>query len=167
MDPKNRVENNLQNFPVLSSAADSGVGTAIEGTFDSAPGTTFTATTPAEQNITATATDPDGDTSEFSAPVAVAVVDSTKPTITPISPKPNSKSFSRTQGEPAKGDIKLFLDGRARSFAYDPSNDRLSFTATNLSFEKHTIKIVATDAAGNATTRSWSFTVKKKKKKRR
>ncbi|MBA2693507.1 MAG: hypothetical protein H0U65_13620 [Rubrobacter sp.] len=46
-------------------------------------------------------------------------------------------------------------------FAYNRITDRLLFTARNLSFKRHTVRVVATDEAGNVAIRSWSFTVKK------
>lgn len=104
--------NNLQNFPVITSAINNGTNTTIAGTLNSTPNTTFTVeffassvrdatgfgqaensldtaivTTDASGNatfnlsfaqlndgqwITATATDPNGNTSEFSAAVAVS-----------------------------------------------------------------------------------------------
>jgi hypothetical protein len=59
-----------------------------------------------------------------------------------------------------KGNIRLFVDGTSKSFSYDASTDRLSFTPkSKLSLGKHTAKIVAKDAAGAVGTRSWSFSV--------
>ncbi|HEX2742250.1 MAG TPA: hypothetical protein VHM69_17555, partial [Rubrobacter sp.] len=54
----------------------------------------------------------------------------------------------------------LYLDGRPRSFAYDPATDRLTFTARRLlSYGGHTVRIVARDGAGLSTTETWSFRV--------
>jgi hypothetical protein len=52
------------------------------------------------------------------------------------------------------------VDGNRKDFSYDRFTDGLSFTpGTGLSFAKHTVKIVATDASGAVGTKSWSFTV--------
>ncbi|MGH3088647.1 MAG: Ig-like domain-containing protein, partial [Rubrobacteraceae bacterium] len=102
-------------------------------------------------------------------------VDATGPTGTPVSPKPNSKTKDATPNKKAtvtnapnglvRSDIEVFVDNQKVSgFSYDPSSGELSFTSKKLSFKKHTVKIVATDAAGNTTTSQWSFTVKKKRR---
>jgi hypothetical protein len=61
----------------------------------------------------------------------------------------------------AKSDIQLVLDGRTvTTFSYDGAKDKLSYTPSrDLSFGKHTVKIVATDAKGLSATKSWSFSV--------
>jgi parallel beta-helix repeat protein len=124
----------------------------------------------AGQNITATATDALGNTSEFSAPVSVVAVSNTDPSISNLKPAPGSSTTDRTptvgakvtdaETNLAKSNIKLYVDGNRKDFSYDRSTDRLSFTpGTNLSYGKHTAKVVATDASGAVGTRSWSFTV--------
>lgn len=208
--------NNLQNYPVLSSAVKSGPTNAIRGSLNSIPNTTFTlqffsnptadlsgfgegqrflgqrnvttgasgdaafsfsiqAATAVGQTVTATATSVSGNTSEFSKAITIRK-DAVKPAITHLSPRVGSKTTKRAVkvqaivgddvSELAKGDIRLFVDGkRKKNFAYDRGADRLSFTARNLSFKRHTVKIIATDGAGNVASRSWSFTVKQKKKR--
>ena len=62
--------------------------------------------------------------------------------------------------ELAKGDIRFVLDGRARStFAYYPGADRLIYDSGRLPVGRHTVRITATDEAGNTSTRTWSFKV--------
>ncbi len=101
-------------------------------------------------------------------------VDAVKPKITALRPAPGSSTRSRTVGiqatvgdspnNPAKSGIQLFLDGKRKTgFAYNQATGRLSFTARNISLGRHTVKVVATDAAGNVAARVWSFTVKKKR----
>ncbi|MCA3749092.1 MAG: right-handed parallel beta-helix repeat-containing protein [Rubrobacter sp.] len=94
-----------------------------------------------------------------------------RPTITPLRPKPGSTTRDRTPlvrakvsdsaTNLAKGDIKLFVDGRRiKAFSYDRATDRLSFTPKrNLSSGRHTVRIEATDAQGLKATRKWSFKV--------
>ncbi|CAN5528747.1 hypothetical protein BH24ACT20_BH24ACT20_02710 [soil metagenome] len=206
--------NNLQNYPVLSSAIKSGPTNAIRGSLNSTPNTTFTlqffsspqadpsgfgegqrflgqrnvttdasgdaafsfsirAATAVGQAVAMTATSASGDTSEFSRAIPLRK-DTVKPTITPLSPKPGSKSFKRTvkvqavvrdnMTNLAKGNVRLFMDGkRKRGFAYNRSTDRLGFTARKLSFKRHTVRITATDGAGNVTSKTWRFTVKKRR----
>ncbi|MGH3086348.1 MAG: S8 family serine peptidase, partial [Rubrobacteraceae bacterium] len=101
-------------------------------------------------------------------------VDAVKPTITAVKPIPNSSTRLRNVGiratvsdsrsDLAKADIRLVVDGTARGgFAYDRATDRLSFNASKLSLGRHTVRITATDEAGNVATRQWSFTVKKRR----
>jgi hypothetical protein len=61
----------------------------------------------------------------------------------------------------AKSDIQLVLDGRSvTTFSYDQGQDKLSYMPSrDLSFGKHTVKVVATDAKGLSATKSWSFSV--------
>ncbi len=60
----------------------------------------------------------------------------------------------------AKSYIKLFVDGKKKStFSYNRFTNRLSYVSGRLSFGWHTVRIVATDAAGNMEVRSWRFRV--------
>ena len=104
---------------------------------------------------------------------SAAVTASTAPTVTNLSPPPNSTTSDRTPTIKAtvadketnlqKSNIKFFLDGQAKTgFAYSASTDRLTFTPnTALTAATHTVNIVATDAQGQSTSKSWSFTVTK------
>ena len=57
-------------------------------------------------------------------------------------------------------DLRLYLDGAARgAFSYDAGTDRLSYTSGKLSLARHTVKIVARDAAGNVAVQTWRFEV--------
>ena len=60
-----------------------------------------------------------------------------------------------------QSNIKLYVDGRQVSaFTYDPNRGLLTYTPQrNLSFGKHTVKIVAKEAEGLTSTKSWSFSV--------
>jgi subtilisin family serine protease len=100
-----------------------------------------------------------------------AVLDTTKPTVKNLSPAPDSTTTDRTptisakvsdnQTDLAKSNIKLLVDGqKQRTFSYSQATDLLSFTpASDLSVGPHTVKIVATDAAGNKKAKTWSFNV--------
>lgn len=95
--------------------------------------------------------------------------DETEPTISPSTPKPGGRVKDRTpsikatvkddRAELAKDDMKLLLDGKPVAFEYDPATGTLTATAPRLSYAGHTAKVVATDAEGNAATRTWSFKV--------
>ena len=96
--------------------------------------------------------------------------DTTKPRVTAPRPAPGSSIRDRTPAISAtvsdaetdlqKADIQLFLDGTARgAFSYNVDTNRLTYTAPTLSFARHTVRIVATDEAGNTTSFSWGFKV--------
>jgi subtilisin family serine protease len=98
--------------------------------------------------------------------------DTTRSVITSLRPVPGSRTRDRTpsigatvrdeRSELAKGNIRLYLDGRAKgAFSYNTVQDRLSYTSSRLSYKRHTVRIVATDAAGNAAVASWKFTVRR------
>ncbi|MDP9454528.1 MAG: hypothetical protein CYG60_12525 [Actinobacteria bacterium] len=99
-------------------------------------------------------------------------VDTILPTVTSLVPSSGAKTRDRTpaisavvrdsQTNLAKGDIKLFVDGRqisASAFAYDASTDKLSYTSGTLSYARHTVKVDARDAAGNVVSKQWTFYV--------
>lgn len=51
-------------------------------------------------------------------------------------------------------------DGKQRTeFSYTRDTDRLAYITPRLSYVKHTVKIVAEDAADNTATKKWSFKV--------
>ena len=96
--------------------------------------------------------------------------DGTAPTINALRPAPGSSTRDRTPtvratvrdaaSELAASNIKLRVDGVRKSFAYDSETDRLSRTTGKLSYGRHSVRVVAEDSAGNATTRgAWSFKV--------
>ena len=98
----------------------------------------------------------------------VAALDATRPTVSSV--KPSRKTHDRTpmieatvtddRTELSQGDIRLFLDGRERStFSYDASTDQLTYQSGRLSLGKHTVRITATDDAGNIGTKAWTFKV--------
>jgi thermitase len=93
--------------------------------------------------------------------------DSTDPTVSQVGP---SRTRDRTpkiaatvrddRAELTQGDMTLALDGRNRAgFGYDAGTDRLVYDSGRLSLGQHTLKITATDAAGNTTTETKTFKV--------
>ena len=59
-----------------------------------------------------------------------------------------------------KANIQLYVDGTARGgFAYNTDTNRLTYTTPTLSYARHTVKVVAKDAAGNTTASTWGFKV--------
>ncbi len=103
------------------------------------------------------------------APPALPPPDTTKPTITSVRPVPGSRTRDRTpritavvsdnRAELSRSNIRLYLDGKRRSFRYNVSTDRLRYITPKLSYSRHTVKIVAGDAAGNTVIKSWKFKV--------
>ena len=95
----------------------------------------------------------------------------TAPTISSMRPTNGSSTTNRkppisatvrdATTDLAKSHIQLVLDGRSVStFSYDEAKDKLSYVPSrDLSFGKHTVKIVATDAQGLSATKTWSFSV--------
>lgn len=116
------------------------------------------------------ATDAAGNTDPTPA-IRAWTVDTVKPAIVSLTPKPDAlvrtpnvrvQAVVRDGGtDLRKGHIRLFVDGKRVNFSYNRVNDRLAFTARNLAPKRHTVKVVATDAAGNASVRTWRFTVRK------
>ncbi len=88
-----------------------------------------------------------------------------------ISPNPGSQTRDRTptieakvtdnDNDLEKRDIKLYLDGdRIRNFDYSRRRERLEYTPdNNLSFGKHTVKVVAEAARDEKATERWSFRI--------
>lgn len=101
---------------------------------------------------------------------ASAFSPNTAPSISTLYPTPSSATRDRTPTiratvrddgtELAKSNIRLYVDGKGGAdFTYDAGTDRLSFTTSRLRYDRHTVKITATDAAGKTGVRSWSFRV--------
>jgi subtilisin family serine protease len=94
--------------------------------------------------------------------------DTTDPTVTQVNPSRTrdrtpriAATVSDDRAELTQGDITFALDGRDRAgaFAYDAGTDRLVYDSARLSTGQHTIKITATDAAGNTATETKTFKV--------
>lgn len=93
----------------------------------------------------------------------------TTPTVTSIRPTPGSSTGDRTppiaatvrdgQENLAKSRIRVLVDGRARSFAYNTATDRAALSPA-LPKGAHTVRIEARDSQGLLGVRSWRFTVR-------
>ena len=72
----------------------------------------------------------------------------------------SSATRPRERTELTKNDLRFYLDGTARgAFSYNAGTDRLSYTSGKLSLSRHTVKVVARDAAGNVAIQTWRFEV--------
>lgn len=97
--------------------------------------------------------------------------DTTKPSITNMTPRPNARTTIRRptikavvrddRGALSHSRIRLFVDGRPAAFTYNPQNGLLTHRSRLLPFGRHVARVVAVDNAGNAQTRAWSFVVVK------
>jgi hypothetical protein len=95
------------------------------------------------------------------------------PEIVDLSPTPGSKIKNRAplisaavrdaQTDLSASNIKFFVDGSARTFAYDQASDKLTYQSANLNRGQHTVRIEATDEKGRQTVKDWSFRIVKKK----
>lgn len=95
--------------------------------------------------------------------------DEADPAVTRPRPAPGSSTRDRTptvravvrdgSDELGRPDVRLYVDGAPKAFAYDPATDRLSRTTGRLSHGRHRVRVVAEDAAGNVASRAWSFRV--------
>ncbi|MGI8948364.1 MAG: PQQ-dependent sugar dehydrogenase [Ornithinimicrobium sp.] len=105
--------------------------------------------------------------------VTGAVTDTTKPTVSRVTPTPGSRIRYRKPTIRAtvrdnvtdlrKANIALFVDGKRKPrFTYDRRQDRLSYTTRRLAYKRHVVKVVARDAAGNRKISRWSFWVVKR-----
>ncbi len=98
--------------------------------------------------------------------------DTTKPTIGGVLPRhksvirdttPTIKATVKDNRLLGKANIKLYVAGKRISAAklrYTASTGSLLYNSPKLPKGKKTVKIVATDAASNVGTKSWSFTIK-------
>ena len=94
--------------------------------------------------------------------------DTVDPTISDSRPAPGGRTRDRTPNISAtvsdnsqltQANVQLYLDGSRRSDVYDPATEKVTYTPGRLSYEPHTVRVVAKDTAGNVTEESWRFTV--------
>lgn len=94
----------------------------------------------------------------------------TAPTISSMRPLSGSRTRDRTplisatvgdsQTNLTKSNLLLYLDGRRIGlYSYNTGTDRLTRTASRLSYGYHRVKLTARDAQGRSTTRTWGFGV--------
>jgi subtilisin family serine protease len=94
--------------------------------------------------------------------------DATGPSVSSVKPSPRTRDRTPTitatvrddRDELSQNNVLFFVDGlEIDAFSYDASTDRLTYQSARISAGKHTGRIVATDAAGNGTIRTWPFRV--------
>lgn len=123
-------------------------------------------------NATVRVTDGHGGTATAAVQVVVApATDTTAPAITDPAPaeasttsnrQPTISATVRDNGpELSTSNLVLYVDGvQVSGSTYDPASGRLSYLPSKrLGFGEHTVRVLATDAAGNTSTRSWNFVV--------
>ena len=96
-------------------------------------------------------------------------VPNTRPTVSAPRPAPGSRVRDTTpllsavvtdnETDLQTSDVKLYVDGRSRSFSYSPATDKLTHKSAKLKPGSHAVKVVVTDAGGLTATRSWNFKV--------
>ena len=100
----------------------------------------------------------------------VSRTDTTRPRVTVPRPAPGGSTRDRTPNIAAtvadaetdlrQNSIRFSLDGNRRDgYSHNADTDRLMYTPPRLAYGRHTVEIVATDDAGNATTYNWGFKV--------
>lgn len=100
-------------------------------------------------------------------------VDTIKPSISGVFPKPNSRTSDVTptisgtvrdnMTNIQKSNIKLYVSGKriaSSKFTYSARTDRFLYNSPRLSKGKKRVKVVARDNAGNIRSRAWYFTIR-------
>lgn len=116
----------------------------------------------------------DGAGNESPVESFVYTIDTAKPSIVGLKPPDGSRTRDRTptisatvtddQSELSNSDVQLFVNGKPLTkFDYDQGTGLLSATIPRLSFGRHTVKLIATDAATNSKEQRSSFEVVKKR----
>lgn len=97
--------------------------------------------------------------------------DTTKPTISGMFPRHKSITKDTTPSIRAvvndnitnlqKANIKLYVAGKKITrFSYSAATNKLVYNSPKLTKGKKTVKLVATDSAGNVGVKSWYFTIR-------
>jgi hypothetical protein len=97
----------------------------------------------------------------------------TPPTIDSMKPAPGSKirnlaplisaTVQDAETDLSASNIKLVVDGSARTVSYDQASNQLTYKSAKLARVRHTVRIEATDEKGQQTVKDWSFSIVKKK----
>ena len=100
---------------------------------------------------------------------APAPAPNTAPTVTNIRPAPGSATSDRTpliqatvrdaQTDLGKANVRVLVDGRARTFSYSAATDRATLVPA-LARGRHTVRVEARDPQGLTAARGWAFTVR-------
>jgi len=171
--PANPTRNTTASFSFISSETDSTFECSLDGAaYASCVSPRSYAVANGTHTFRVRATDVAGNVDATPA-IRSWTVDTIRPTISGMSPRHASIIRDRTPTIKAtvrdnltnliKSNIKLYVSGRlisATKYSYKASTDQLVYNSPRLSTGKKTVKIVATDAAGNVGTKSWQFTIR-------
>ena len=135
----------------------------------------LTGLTPGGHNFRVRAVDAAGNTDPSPAGRSWTILANTAPVVSAMTPGANAVVRDPTpligaritdkETNLQKSNVRLFVDGRPKTaFRYSPTTDRLSYASPALKPGRHAVKVVATDAAGKATTKAWNFTLKKSRR---
>jgi dipeptidyl aminopeptidase/acylaminoacyl peptidase len=96
-------------------------------------------------------------------------IPNTRPSISAPKPAPGSRVRDTTpllsavvtdkETDLQTSDIKLYVDGRPKSFSYSPATDKLTHKSAKLKPGSHAAKVVVKDEGGLAATKNWNFKV--------
>ena len=134
----------------------------------------YTYTTPGTYTARLTVSDGHGGTGTATVEVVVEEEpgDTTAPAITDPTPAPGATTTDKQPtigatvtddgGAVGRDGLALYLDGvQVTTFAYDAATGRLTYTPPRkLAKGEHSVRVVATDAAGNRADRAWAFRVR-------
>jgi hypothetical protein len=117
------------------------------------------------------AKDPAGNVDPTPAQRSFSVVQNSLPTIDFVRPTGQirdrtpliSATVKDAQTDLTQANIRLTVDGSAKSFAYNADADTLVYQSGRLAYGNHAVRIEATDAQGLTAARTWSFKVVKKR----
>ena len=157
----------------LAYAWDFGVPATTSDT-STAKDPSYSYTTPGTYDATVKVSDGRGGTAEATVQVIVKeAADTTAPAITDLAPAAGSITSDRQptigatvrdeRSQLSAGSLVLYVDGvRTEEFTYDPATGRLSYVPSKrFSWGEHTVRVLATDEAGNTSTRNWDFLVQR------
>ena len=95
----------------------------------------------------------------------------TPPEILDLSPAPGSETkelkplisatIKDNEEDLSASNIKLFVDGNGKTFAYDKASDKLTYQSAELAEGQHMARIEATDTPGLKDFKEWSFRIVK------
>lgn len=170
--PPNPTRSTTASFGFVSSEADSTFQCSLNGAPFSAcvSPKSYTALTNGSHTFRVQATDVAGNLDATSAS-RTWTVDTIKPTVSGMSPRHKSITRDTTPSIRAvisdnttnlrKANIKLYVAGKKITrFSYSAATNKLVYNSSKLPKGRKTVKIIATDAAGNVGVKSWYFTIR-------
>ena len=166
--PSGTTRSTSANFEFVASEAVSGFECSLDGAAFAACASpkAYSGLTSKAHSFRVRAVDQAGNV-DATPSVRNWTVDTVLPTVASPSPAPGASTRDRTpliqavardtQTNLQKTNLQLYLDGaRITTFTYDASADVLRYTPTTRAYGTHTVKVVATDAAGNVGSKQWS-----------